>query len=236
MIVLRRAGERYRTAGDGVDAWHCLSYGPHYDPENTSFGLLVACNDFTVAPGCGFTDHAHGELEIVSCVLAGRLQHADSTGRVTVLGPGFVQWLGAGSGVRHAETNPFGEPLRFVQYWVVPERPGLPPAYDLADARAALGTGRLVTVASGRPQARAPLPLRQRAATMHAATPPAGRDLVLPDAPYLHVYVADGAVELAGRERLQAGDEARLTGETSVLLVAMDGPARILVWEMHDRI
>jgi redox-sensitive bicupin YhaK (pirin superfamily) len=235
-IQLRRAADRYRTTEGGVDAWHCLSYGSHYDPHNTSFGVLVACNEFTLAPGSGFADHGHAGLEIVSWVLAGRLRHEDSTGRREVLRPGFVQRLTAGTGVRHAETNPFRQPLRFVQLWIVPDEPGRPPEYARADLRAALSAGDLVAVASGRPECDAPLRLGQPAATLHAATPPAGRTLALPDAPYLQLYVADGAVALVGGEQLCAGDEVRLTGATGVRVATADHPAQILVWEMHDRI
>lgn len=235
-IRIRRAADRYRTTGGGIDAWHCMSYASHYDPHNTSFGVLVACNDFTVAPGCGFADHGHAELEIVTFVLAGRLQHEDSTGSRTVLDPGVVQRLTAGTGVRHAETNPFGESLRFLQFWIVPDKPAEPPSYAQADLRAALGTGELVAAASGRPGVEAPLRLRQRAATLHAGTLAVGRELALPDAPYLFVYVADGALLVNGRELLQAGDEARLTGAAGVRIAVTDRLASVLVWEMHDRI
>jgi redox-sensitive bicupin YhaK (pirin superfamily) len=247
-VRVRRAGERFRSTYDGVDAWHCLSYGEHYDPDNTSFGVLVACNDFTVAPGRGFEEHRHAELEIVSWVLAGALHHEDSVGYSAVLRPGLAQRLSAGTGIRHAETNAGEQPLRFVQMWVLPDRPALPPSYDQADLTAALGTGELIPVASGRPGAGAPLRLRQAAATLHAAALPgsrggrggrggrAGRELALPAAPYVQVYVARGSVDLTGSGRLMEGDEARLTGAAGLRVAATDRAAEILVWEMHDRI
>jgi len=235
-IDVRRASGRFRTQEAGVDAWHCLSYGEHYDPDNTSFGVLIACNDFTLAPGAGFPEHGHAEVEIISWVLAGALRHEDSTGRCAVLRRGFAQRLGAGTGVRHAEANPHAQPVRFVQMWVVPDRPALPPSYDQADLTTALSTGELVPVASGRPADDAPLRLRQRAARCHAATLPAGRELPLPTAPYVQVYVAGGRVQLAGSGSLEEGDEARLTACADLLVATTDRPAEILVWEMHDRI
>jgi len=234
-VLVRRAGDRFHTSDGGVQAWHCLSYGRYYDPDNTAFGLLVACNEFIVAPGGGFPEHGHAEVEIVSWVLEGALRHEDSTGHRSVPHPGMAQWVGAGTGVQHAETNPYDRPLRFVQMWVLPSQGRLPPSYGCADLATALRTERLTVVASGR-EGDAPLRLRQPAATLHAAALPPGREVALPAAPYLQVYVMRGGVELAGCGALEEGDEARLNGCADVRVTAGDRPAELLAWEMHERI
>jgi quercetin 2,3-dioxygenase len=235
-VLVRRAGERFHSMDGAVQAWHCMSYGRYYDADNTAFGVLVACNEFTLAPGAGFAEHGHAEMEIVSWVLAGALRHEDSTGHLSVLRPGTAQWLGAGTGVQHSETNPYDRPARFVQMWVVPDRPALPPSYGLADLSAALDTGELTVVASARPRDDAPLRLRQAAARLHAAVLAPGRGVMVPAAPYVQVYVARGGVELAGCGALSEGDEARLSGCAGMQVTATEDPAEVLVWEMHDRI
>jgi len=237
---VRRAGDRALTRTPELQSRHSFSFGPHYDPGNTSFGLLVAVNEDRVAAGAGFPDHPHRDLEIVTWVLDGALVHEDSTGGSAVTRPGQVQVLGAGRGVRHAETNdPWrldggpasDEPVRYVQTWLVPDTSGLDPVYDRRDVRAELATGALVPVASGRPGHAGVLRLRQRHAALHAARLPAGSAVELPDAPYLHLFVARGEVVLEGVGRLGEGDAARLTASGG--RVSAPSAAEVLVWEMH---
>jgi quercetin 2,3-dioxygenase len=230
-IEVRRAAERFRTTEPGVDMWHCLSYGRHYDPGNIRFGALLACNDIRLDPGHGFPEHPHAGVDIVSWVVEGRLRHEHAPGGQTVLEPGMAQLLSTGRGARHAEANSGDQPLRFLQMWVLPADPDRPVSYDLADLAPALGSGRLARVAGGDGAA---LRLGRQTATLHTGrlTGPAE----LPLAPYVQVYVARGSVHLIGTDRLGEGDEARLTGVAGARIEPLSLPAEVLVWEMHEQV
>jgi redox-sensitive bicupin YhaK (pirin superfamily) len=131
-VAVHRAAERFVTRTDWLHSAHSFSFGSHFDPANTSHGLLVVHNEDIVSPGGGFDTHRHADMEIITWVLSGALAHEDSTGRRGVLTPGVVQRMSAGSGVQHSERNASGdaggEPVHFVQMWVVPDEPGVSPA------------------------------------------------------------------------------------------------------------
>ena len=132
MIDVRRAAERFTTRTDWLTSRHSFSFGPHYDPVNVGHAVLVAHNDDVVAVGAGYDTHPHSDTEIVTWVLEGSLVHRDTLGGSHVLGPGAVQLLSAGTGVLHSERNDAAgaaRPTRFVQMWVRPDEPGLPPGY-----------------------------------------------------------------------------------------------------------
>jgi quercetin 2,3-dioxygenase len=240
-VDVRRADERYSTRTSWLDSRHSFSFGGHYDPANIRHGLLLAHNDDRVQPGAGFPEHPHRDLEIVTWVVQGLLVHRDSTGRSGVAHPGRVQRLSAGRGVVHSESNDAyrlqddcpPEPVHYVQMWVLPEEPGGDPAYEQLDVDDELRSGRLVPVVSGRPgHEGGGLRLRTREAALHAARLRPGRSVQLPEAPYLHLFVATGAVDLEGAGALSAGDAVRLTA-TGGHRVTSAGPAEVLVWEMH---
>src|SRR5512140_3612574 len=131
MITLRKASDRFHTSIDWLDSWHTFSFGEHYDPRQSGFSALRVINDDTVQPGQGFGSHPHRDMEILSYVLAGALQHKDSSGGGGVIRPGDVQRMSAGSGVVHSEFNASREaPVHFLQIWIVPESRGIPPRYD----------------------------------------------------------------------------------------------------------
>ena len=229
-VEVRRGAERPVTRADGRETRYGFSFGTHYDPANTSFGLLVACNEDVLQPGAGYGPHPHRDLEIVTWVLSGSLLHEDDTGGRSVLRPGAVQRMTAGRGVVHSEVaGP--EPVHLVQTWLVPDTPGLEPNYEQADV--VLEPGRLVPLAGSSPAA--PVRLAQRAAVLHAAALRPGDEVALPDAPYVHVQVTRGAVELEGAGGLGQGDEARCTKAGRPALRA-GSAAEVLVWEMHARL
>lgn len=238
MIDVRRAADR-ESGGDaqaGIGTRHAFSFGAHYDPDNVRFGLLMACNEERLAPGAGFAEHLHRDVEIVTWVLEGVLEHRGGDGGpASLLGAGGVQRLSAAGGVRHVERNGGGVPLRFLQMWLHPDVFGGDPGYAALEAPAPRAPG-LHLLASGRPgdTGRGPRPvvtLRQRSAALYVGRPPAVDDCALPDAPFLYVHVARGAVTVGG-ELLAAGDAARITGATG-LRAGTAGPAEYLVWEMH---
>ncbi|MFH8367554.1 pirin family protein [Streptomyces sp. NPDC018031] len=212
---VQRAGERFRGGDDaGVDTRHAFSFSGFYDPDNVRFGLLVACNEERLAPGAGFAEHPHRDVEIVTWVVAGELTHEDSTGRRTVVRPGDLQRLSAGRGVRHTERNTGSEPLRFVQMWLSPAEFGGEPEYEVVR--------RL-------PEA-APYPLPRADAVLHVHRPAAGQRTPLPAAPWVYAHVVRGTVDIAG-ERLGPGDAARVADAAGLDAEAV-GAAEFLVWEM----
>ncbi|MGA5050831.1 pirin family protein [Streptomyces cellulosae] len=213
---VRRASERYR-GGDpaaGIESWHALSFGPHYDPDNLRFGAVIACNEERLGPGAGFDEHPHSHTEIVTWVISGELTHRDSKGNETVIRPGDVQRLSAASGVRHVERNAARVPLTFLQMWLAPLKPGGEPRYEVVRG-----------IADSTPYA-----LPEAGAMLHVRRLSPGGRTAVPTAPHVYVHVTRGTIRLDG-ERLKPGDAARLTDEKDAEAVAEE-EAEVLMWEM----
>ena len=234
MIDVRPATSRFHTAIDWLDSWHSFSFGPHYDPANTHHGLLVVLNDDVVAPASGFGTHPHRDMEIVTWVLEGELEHRDSAGNHGRLYPGLAQRMSAGHGIRHSEMNPSPSvPVRLIQMWVRPDTAGIEPGYEQRDCNELLSRGGLVPVASGQGHEGA-ITIHQRDAVLYAGRLGAGETVAVPDAPHVHLFVATGEVELAGADGgaevvLARGDAARLTDAGSPSLRAREA-SEVLVW------
>ena len=240
-IDIRRAGTRSSTQTGWLDSRHSFAFGQHYDPANTHHGLLVAHNDDVVRPGTGFDPHPHRDVEIITWVLGGSLVHEDSAGNCGVIYPGLAQRMSAGSGIQHSETNDSWrltggathvEPARFVQMWVVPDGRGGPPGYQQRDVDAELRGGALVPIASGRPGEPASIAIGNRDATLFVARIEPGQVVTLPDAPFVHLFLARGQVALEDSGRLDEGDAVRFTAGGGQRVTA-ETSAEVLVWEMH---
>jgi redox-sensitive bicupin YhaK (pirin superfamily) len=228
-VDVRRAADRAVTTNSWLTSRHSFSFGDNYDPANTHHGLLLVNNDDIVAPGNGFDTHPHRDMEIVTWVLSGSLAHGDSVGNTGAIGPGLAQRMSAGTGILHSEKNESSvDPVHFVQMWVVPDETGLIPGYQQHELDIA---GGLVPIASGR-AADAAVVIHNRHATLHGARLEAGQSVQLPEAPYVHVFVARGDVTLEDTGAVHEGDAVRLTGSGGQRLTAAE-PSEILVWEMH---
>jgi quercetin 2,3-dioxygenase len=233
-IDVRRGAERFHTRAGWLDSRHSFSFSNHYDPENTGFGLLLVSNDDRVAAGTGFTTHPHRDMEIVTWVLSGELEHRDSQGNAGVIYPGLAQRMSAGTGIWHSEMNPRGEDeVHFVQMWVPPDTERIDPGYEQLDVVAQLERGGLVPVASGRGHDSA-ISIRQRGAALLAGRLHADERVTLPDSRFVHLFVARGAVSLDGAGELREGDAVRLTAAGAPALTAGPDGAEVLVWEMDE--
>jgi hypothetical protein len=241
-VDVRRAADRFATKVSWLDSKHSFSFGQSYDPRNTHHGLLLVNNDDVVDPGTGFETHPHRDMEIVTWVLRGSLVHQDSTGHSGVIYPGLAQRMSAGSGILHSEKNDswrlagdrHSDPVHFVQMWVVPDEHGRTPGYEQLEIGDSDLRGKLAPVASGmaKHDGEAAIRIGNRDAALYAARLTPGESLRLPDAPYLHLFVAAGNVTLEGAGDLTAGDAVRFTATGGQQVTATDD-AEILVWEMH---
>lgn len=241
-VDVRRAADRFHTGTAWLESHHSFSFGPHYDPGNTHHGVLLVNNDDVVAPGTGFDTHPHRDMEIVTWVLDGSLVHQDSTGHNGVIYPGLAQRMSAGRGILHSEKNDswrlageaHTDPVHFVQMWVLPDESGLTPGYEQLEIAPEILSSGLVPVASGmaKHNGASAIRIRNRYAALYAGRLAPGRSVQLPDAPFLHLFVARGEVALEGAGALETGDAVRFTA-TGGLKVTATSDAEVLVWEMH---
>jgi quercetin 2,3-dioxygenase len=240
-VSLRRGADRHQTQIGWLHGRHSFDTGIDPLGTDTHHGVLVVSNHDTIAPRSGFETHPHRNMEIVTWVLNGSLVHQDSEGHRGVIFPNLAQRMTAGTGIRHSEKNDHqaanpraGRPLDLVQMWVVPDENEVAPGYEQLELNPTDIQGRLAVVASGIPRHRdqAAIRIRNRYAALHVARLEPGENVTVPDAPFVHVYVARGQMHLEAEGLLNAGDAARLTaaGERRIGAAA---PSEVLVWEMH---
>jgi redox-sensitive bicupin YhaK (pirin superfamily) len=230
LIDIRRAADRPHTAIAWLDSRHSFSFGRHWDPTNTGHGLLLVSNDDRVRAGTGFSTHPHQDMEIVTWVLDGRLEHKDSEGNHGELYPGLAQRMSAGTGIWHSEMNPSGsEDVHFIQMWVPPDTERITPGYEQKDINSELDKGGLKPIASGQGHDAA-ISIRQRDAVLWGGRLKPGETAGLPDDRHVHLFVARGGVALEGAGHLGEGDAARLTGAGSPMLTAGPDGAEVLIW------
>jgi hypothetical protein len=236
---IRRGADRARSRTEWLDSRHSFAFGSHYDPDNTGFGWLQAFNEDVLRPGPGYPVHAHRDVEILTWVLAGSLTHRDDAGEATVILPGQLHHVSAGSGIQHTEasTSP-SQAVHLMQMWLRPDEFGLVPSHRLVRVGDRLESGRLVRVASGLadPGDQQVLRIRQRGAALSIGRLPTGATVTLPAAPCVHLFVAAGSVGVdtaeggTGQQGLAAGDALRITGGRDTPVTALE-PAELLVWE-----
>lgn len=231
MMTIRRANERGGADHGWLDTKHTFSFADYYDPRHMGFRALRVINEDQVAPARGFGTHPHRDMEIISYVLEGALAHQDSMGNGSVIRPGDVQRMSAGTGVLHSERNPSSsEGVHFLQIWLLPDEEGIAPSYEQktfgeADKR---GTLRLVASPDG---AEGSVTIHTDA-KVYASRLDAGEQasLELPKGRHAWVHVARGEVKVNG-QALAHGDGAALSDETRVALEGVQG-AEVLVFDL----
>lgn len=228
---IRRSNERGKTDIGWLKSRHTFSFGDYDDPAHRSFRALRVINDDWVAPGKGFGMHPHRDMEIVSYVLAGAIEHRDSTGGHSTLRPGTVQRMTAGTGIMHSEFNPSREEsLHLMQIWIEPSKRGLAPGYEERSFSPEETHNRLRLIAS--PDGREGSLTIHQDARIHAAILDPGRkvELDIAQGRFGWIQIGRGTVELDGT-RLEEGDAASLTGGSPLALSAVDA-AEVLIFDL----
>ncbi len=231
MIKIRRSADRGRADFGWLDSRHSFSFGEYHDPAQMGFGPLRVINEDRVAGGGGFPPHSHREMEIISYVLEGQLQHQDSTGGGSIIRPGDVQRMSAGAGITHSEFNASKtEPVHFLQIWIMPGQRGVTPGYDqktfaVSDKRNQL---RLIAARDGRNGA---LTIHQDADIFAAVLSNAKISHELKTGRIAWVQVARGSVTIAG-EVLQQGDGAAIDAMAKISIAGQGPDAEIILFDM----
>ncbi len=232
MIKLRKSEDRGHANHGWLDSHFSFSFAEYYDPSNMGFRTLRVINDDTVSGGGGFGTHPHRDMEIITYVLSGALEHRDSLGNGAVLKPGEVQRITAGTGVQHSEfNNSKTEPVHFLQIWIIPNAKSLPPGYEQKSFASQLQPGRLVPVVSSAGHDGS-LKINQDVELLigkfnasdkatHSLKP--GR--------HAWVQVAAGRISLNGQE-LKAGDGAAISDETSLNFAGKE-PSQVLLFDLN---
>ncbi len=231
MMKIRKSAERGRANHGWLDTYHTFSFANYFDPQHMSFRSLRVINDDRVQGGGGFDTHPHRDMEIITYVLDGALQHRDSMGHEAVMRAGDVQRISAGTGIQHSEFNASErDPVHLLQIWMLPERKGLTPGYaEKSFASAPDGQLTLLTSKDGRDGS---IRINQDA-DLFLAKLKAGDKVAHPLLPGRHawVQVAVGEVTVNGHT-LTAGDGAALSDEPAVEIIGR-APAQVLVFDLN---
>ncbi|MGA3285267.1 MAG: pirin family protein [Verrucomicrobiota bacterium] len=231
MITLRKAEERGHANLGWLNSHFTFSFADYYDPDHMGFRALRVINDDIIMGGGGFGTHPHRDMEIITCVLSGALEHKDSMGNGRVIRPGEVQYMAAGTGVAHSEFNPSSaEPVHLLQIWILPDRKGVKPVYaERSFTGAAMGKFNLAASKSGRDGS---IPINQDA-DVFVGKLGAGDKISHTLKPGRHgwLQVAEGRVVLNGLP-LKAGDGAAISDESKLVLEST-GPAQVILFDLN---
>jgi hypothetical protein len=232
MIILRPAQERGSAYFGWLDSRHTFSFGEYYDPNHMGFASLRVINEDKVSPGQGFSTHGHRDMEIISYVLKGALEHKDSIGTGSVIRPGDVQRMSAGTGIMHSEFNASQtESVHFLQIWILPEQKGIAPGYEQKTFTDAEKRGKLRLVGS-RDGRDGSITIHQDI-DLYAAALPEGDEVShrFTDKRVAWLQVARGAVQLDD-QMLTAGDGAAISNESLITLRGATPDAEVLLFDM----
>ena len=231
MIKIRKARERGHADHGWLNTWHSFSFADYYDPEQMGYSSLRVINDDRVAPGGGFPTHPHRDMEIVTYVLSGALEHKDSMGNGTVIRPGEVQRMSAGTGIRHSEFNASAsDEVHLLQIWIMPAQGGITPSYEQKFFGTDEKRGKLRLVAS--PDGTDGSVTIHQDAKLYVTLidPDHDAEHHLPPGRRAYLHVARGAASLNGMA-IEAGDGARIENEAAIHLKS-DSSAEILLFDL----
>jgi len=231
MITLRKAIDRGRSQIDWLDSWHTFSFSNYYDPEQMGFSELRVINDDRVVPGGGFATHSHQDMEIITYVLSGALEHKDSMGNSSVITPGDVQRMSAGKGITHSEFNASKEnPVHFLQIWIQPNRMNVNPGYEQIHVPVEERQKGLTLVASENGEDGS-VTIHQNA-QVYAAVLQENQPInyVISPSRKVYLHVATGRVTLNDKP-LDAGDGARVVDEKEINIGGIED-AEILLFDL----
>jgi len=231
MHILRKSEARGHANHGWLDTYHTFSFADYHDPQEMGFGALRVINEDRVEPGRGFGTHGHRDMEIVTYILAGALEHKDSMGNGSVIRRGDAQRMSAGSGVRHSEFNPSAsEPVHLLQIWIEPDVTGIAPGYEEKHFADADKQGRLRLIAS--PDGRDASVTIHQDACLYAALLGHGDTVThtLASGRKAYVHVALGALKVNGT-LLNAGDGMKISDESGVTLTGADN-AEVLLFDL----
>ena len=231
MITLRKANERGHADHGWLDSYFSFSFAEYHDPQHMGFSSLRVINEDVVQPGKGFGTHGHRDMEIITYILAGALEHKDSMGNGSVIRPGDVQRMSAGKGVQHSEFNPSqSELVHLLQIWIVPNVRGIEPEYEETHFDAASKRGRLRLIASSEGRDGS-VTIHQDASVYAAMLDGAERaSHALAPGRKAYVHVARGSVTVNGNA-LGAGDALKASGESAIVIETGDD-AEILLFDL----
>jgi redox-sensitive bicupin YhaK (pirin superfamily) len=226
---VQRGADRAAFDFGWLQTKHSFSFAEYVDPNNLNWGALRVFNDDVVQPGAGFGTHPHRDMEILTYVLEGELEHEDSMSNVGIVRAGAVQYLSAGTGIAHSEYNHSSEkPVHFVQMWVLPRAQGLEPRYGQVDYTLEQRRNRWLAIASGEPGVKTAIPLWQDATAYVARLEARGMVHLVRPGRYAFLFVADGNVHVNDR-RLQGGDAGRIAGP---LEIEVKGSGELVLWDL----
>jgi redox-sensitive bicupin YhaK (pirin superfamily) len=231
MIEIRRGSERGHANHGWLDTYHTFSFDTYYDPKHVHFRHLRVINEDRVAPGKGFPTHPHRDMEIITYVLEGAIEHKDSMGTGSVIRPGEIQHMSAGTGVTHSEFNPSKtELLHLLQIWIMPETKGIRPSYDQQGTDLAKHPGELRLIASKTGDGGS-VKINQDT-NLYASILKSGQTVrhALPSNRYAWLQVARGKIQLNAVD-LEAGDGAAVTAETN-LEIQSQANSEILLFDL----
>jgi redox-sensitive bicupin YhaK (pirin superfamily) len=220
MLTIRKTQERGKTEIDWLESYHAFSFDQYYDPEWEHFRMLRVINEDFVKPGAGFHPHSHRDMEIITYILEGALEHKDSMGNGSMIKPGEVQRMSAGTGVTHSEFNPSDkERVHLLQIWILPQKKGIDPGYEQKTFPEALRRDKLCLIVS--PKAEKGAVKIHQDAQVYASLLNAGKEIKysLKSGRHAWIQAAKGAVLLNDTE-LKAGDGAGISNETSLVFNA----------------
>jgi quercetin 2,3-dioxygenase len=228
-FAVQKSAQRYHAQHGWLDSYHSFSFADYFDPENLNWGALRVFNDDRIAPGTGFPMHPHRDMEILTYVFSGELEHEDTMGNRGIVKPGGVQFMSAGTGVRHSETNARDDaPLHLVQMWVMPGKTGTPPTYGQMDFTLEDRRNRWLAVASGHHAVSAPIALTQDAALLVARLERHELRHTFEPSRFGFLFVADGEFDVNG-EHLRTGDAVRMY---AIERLDIRGTGEVVLWDL----